>query len=250
MTTQQAELDAELAALKGEQFGKSQAAQQAIADEMKSNKDNAMYNLLRDIGVGTAKGTSQFALSNLGGGAEYAAEQQQRRALQEDANRKLMLQQQVEQEKAEFARRAQLAGMKQSSITNLMNKELGLQQIKATGEAAAGARADANFIRAEKSYRDAINDRIKSLITNEKNALLFQNNPRAIEMQAEDYVKRNTSPRTLEMLGIKPPKAEAPKALPLPAGADKNPALLKKNAVYNVPGLGELTWDGKQFVSK
>jgi hypothetical protein len=205
MTTQQAELDAELAALKGEQFGKSQAAQQAIADEMKSNKDNAMYNLLRDIGVGTAKGTSQFALSNLGGGAEYAAEQQQKRALQEDANRKLMLQQQVEQEKAEFARRAQLAGMKQSSITNLMNKELGLQQIKATNAGTAATREAANFNRAEIAYRTAVNDQMKLLMTNEKNKFIFENNPDELRRQAEEHVRRNTSPRTLELLGINPP---------------------------------------------
>jgi hypothetical protein len=49
---------------------------------------------------------------------------------------------------------------------------------------------------------------------------------------------------------IKPDKNAKTKALPLPAGADKNPTLLKKNAVYNVPNLGELIWDGNQFVSK
>jgi hypothetical protein len=99
MTSQQKELDAELAMLKGEQFGKSQAEQKAIADEIKASKDNSFYNFFKDLGIGTAKGTSQFTLSNLGSGAEYAASQQEKRAAQESANRKLLLQQQVEQEK-------------------------------------------------------------------------------------------------------------------------------------------------------
>jgi hypothetical protein len=212
MTSQQRELDAELAALKGEQFGKSQAEQKAIADEIKASKDNSFYNFFKDLGIGTAKGTSQFTLSNLGSGAEYAASQQEKRAAQESANRKLLLQQQVEQEKSEFARRAQLAGMKQQSITNLMNKELGLQQIKATNASTAASRENANLIRAQGVYDNAVKAEKANLMAQNKNKYEFTYDSKELNDTAIANVNSRLAPAMKSMLGLDAIAPTKPKA--------------------------------------
>jgi hypothetical protein len=212
MTSQQRDLDAELAALKGEQFGKSQAEQKAIADEIKASKDNSFYNFFKDLGIGTAKGTSQFTLSNLGSGAEYAASQQEKRAAQESANRKLLLQQQVEQEKSEFARRAQLAGMKQQSITNLMNKELGLQQIKATNASTAASRENANLIRAQGVYDNAVKAEKANLMAQNKNKYEFTYDSKELNDTAIANVNSRLAPAMRSMLGLDAIAPTKPKA--------------------------------------
>jgi hypothetical protein len=241
------------------QFSKSEAAQKAIADEIKASKDNAMWNLLKDVGVGTAKGTSQFALSNLGGGAEYAATQQEKRAAQEDANRKLMLQQDVEREKAEFARKTGMLNAMQTSYGQMINKDIGLKNVAASSAATAAAREQANMVRAQATYDNAVKAEKANLMAQNKNKFEFTYDSPELNATALANVNARLSPTMKNLLGMTgtpaapaapaaPAKPAAPaasnvKALPMPAKA----ADAVVGQVYNT-SQGPAKWDGKQFI--
>jgi hypothetical protein len=241
------------------QFSKSEAAQKAIADEIKANKDNAIYNLIKDIGVGTAKGTSQFALSNFGGGAEYAATQQEKRAAQEDANRKLMLQQDVEREKAEFARKTGMLNAMQTSYGQMINKDIGLKNVAASSAATAAAREQANMVRAQATYDNAVKAEKANLMAQNKNKFEFTYDSPELNATALANVNARLSPTMKNLLGMTgtpaapaapaaPAKPAAPaasnvKALPMP----KKAADAVVGQVYNT-SQGPAKWDGTQFI--
>jgi len=272
----QTDYDAELKNLQGDQFGKSQTQQKAIEAEMAANKEQAPWMALANAGFGAMAGTSPYGLTNIGEGAKAGLASYAKSNADDSANRKLLLQQQVEQEKAEFARRAQLAGMKQGSITNLMNKELGLQQIKATNSASAGQRDLANITKLQNVFETAVSRRMKE-ITTEKKINTFNPNfdwtpyrNQAIEEVTERFSR---IPQIRDALGLglagptpKPdvspanlgtniplPKVGAPisKPIALPQMADKS-----KLAASLVVGQEYLTnggtrsgvWDGTQFI--
>jgi hypothetical protein len=165
-------LQSEIAKLRGSlldkpTFSQSDKMQAALAEEIKSAKEAAPWNFIRDLGVGTMAGTSQFGLSNLGGGASYANTEAGKRAAIESENKKLAMQQQVEAEKAELARKSGILNNMQTSLTQTQNKKLGLAQIAATKEAANQSRLDAldvrNQISAAANFRSAFEDTYKKL---------------------------------------------------------------------------------------
>ena len=148
-------------------FSKSDEMQKALSDEAKAAKNSQFADFLIDAGIGTAKGTSQYGLSNLGGGLEYANTQAGKRAESQDANNKLAMQQQVEAEKADFARKSGMLNNMQTSLTQLQAKKLGLAGIAATKEATAQQRLDTidsrNQIAAAANFRSAFDDTYKKL---------------------------------------------------------------------------------------
>jgi hypothetical protein len=274
----QKDYDTELTNLQGEQFGKSQAQQQAIEAEMKSRQERAPYMALANAGFGAMAGTSPFALTNFGAGGEKGLATYEKFNAEDAADRKLLLQQQVEQEKAEFARRAQLAGMKQGSITNLMNKELGLQQIKASQAGTAAQKDLANYTKLAAVRESAIKNRIAQIIAERKISTFdAQMNWQPLEAQAIADVdarfakipmfqqvlnlevpktKETANPNNVpEKLGanIPLPKVNAPTAIAIPLPQVKDASKLSKSLIVGQPYLtnnGTRTgvWDGKQFI--
>ena len=207
----QKDYDTELTNLQGEQFGKSQAQQQAIQDEMKARQERAPYMALANAGFGAMAGTSPFALTNFGQGAQSGLASYEKSNAEDSADRKLLLQQQVEQEKAEFARRAQLAGMKQGSITNLMNKELGLQQIKASQAGTSAQKDLANYTKLAAVRESAIKNRIAQIIAERKISTFdAQMNWQPLEAQAIADVDARFAkiPMFQQVLNLEVPKTK------------------------------------------
>ena len=188
-------------------FSKSDEMQAAMAAEAKAGKDTELWKFIRDAGIGTMAGTSQFGLANLGTGATYANTQAGRRAELQDANDKLAMQQQVEAEKAEFARKSGMLNNMQTSLTQLQNKKLGLAQIAATKEAAAANAAAAReaallpkysaiYNQAHARNKDEINQYIKD------NFKIDAYTIQEIDDMATAQTNKQFDPKVLSLLGV------------------------------------------------
>lgn len=279
--SEQKGIDADRKALEGFQFAKSQAATEAINKQIQEAQNKEGWNYLRDIGIGTMKGTSPYTLTNVGGGGEYAGTQAEKREASTDALRKLALQQQVEQEKTDYAKRAAMLNVRQQGLTNLMNKELALQQIKATQGATNAQRDYANAIRAQSMIQTAIEKEKANLIQDKSQTFDYTKNPAKLEADATANVMARVQkyqPDLLKMLNynmnIVNPTQPAPtapaaasaattpgtvalpgqnapvaKPIPLPNIADKTK--LASSLVVGQPyatNNGTGVWDGKQFI--
>jgi multidrug efflux pump subunit AcrA (membrane-fusion protein) len=188
-------------------FSKSDEMQAAMAAEAKANKDTEFFKFLRDTGVGTMAGTSQFGLSNLGTGASYANTQAGRRAELQDANDKLAMQQQVEAEKAEFARKSGMLNNMQTSLTQLQNKKLGLAQIAASKDAAAAtAAASREAALLPKYYQIYSNQLSKNKTSIEKtlkdNFKVYDYTPDQIDAMAVAQTNKQFDPKMLSLIGV------------------------------------------------
>lgn len=197
-------------------FSKSDEMQAAMAAEAKANKDTELWKFLRDTGVGTAAGTSQFGLSNLGSGASYATTQAGKRAELQDANDKLAMQQQVEAEKAEFARKSGMLNNMQTSLTQLQNKKLGLAQIAATKEASAATAAAAREAALLPKYSTIYNNAFaKNKAAIEKqmkdNFTVYDYTPEQVDAMAAAQTNKQFDPKVLQLLGV---ATAAPAAAP------------------------------------
>jgi hypothetical protein len=121
---------------------KSDALQAQYAKQALADKEAEPWNFVRDLGLGAAAGTSQYALSNIGAGGTYANTEAGKRGAAADANDKLALMQQIESEKSQEARKASMLNANQSSLTQLYNNRNTRDSIQATREATAQQRLD------------------------------------------------------------------------------------------------------------
>ena len=188
-------------------FSKSDEMQAAMAAEAKANKDTELWKFLRDTGVGTMAGTSQFGLSNLGSGASFATTQAGKRAELQDANDKLAMQQQVEAEKAEFARKSGMLNNMQTSLTQLQNKKLGLAQIAATKAATAANAAAAREAALLPKYSTIYNNALaknKTVIEKQMkdNFTVYDYTPEQVTEMAIAQTNKQFDPKVLELLGV------------------------------------------------
>lgn len=118
------ELTKELEKLKEEQekfktedyFGASAATSKEYADELKSQRDKAPYMALLSAGLGMMSGTSPYALANVGAGGKAGIDTLQKSQEQDLLNRKAILAQQVESDKAKSSRGLGYLGAKQDTF--------------------------------------------------------------------------------------------------------------------------------------
>jgi hypothetical protein len=196
-------------------FSKSDEMQKALAEEAKAAKNSRFADFLIDAGIGTAKGTSQFGLANLGGGLEYANTQAGKRAELQDASEKLAMQQQVEAEKAEFARKSGMLNNMQTSLTQLQNKKLGLAQIAATKEAAAANAAAAREAALLPKYSAIYNNALaknKAVIEKQMkdNFTVYDFTPEQVTEMAVAQTNKQFDPKVLSLLGVATEQVVAP----------------------------------------
>lgn len=225
MANLQTQIDAETEALKGLQFPKSQEAMQAIQQDIKDREQNKLWNMLAMGGAKTAAGTSPYALVNFGGGAQAGLEEGQKQEALNAADRKLLLQQQGEQEKTDYAKRAAMLNVKQQSLTNLMNKELALQQIKASGSATAEAAMARVAAQRAKLFEDAVKAEKTSI---QKLPEFLGSNPDQIESIAIKNVTarfQKYQPGFMESLGMSPGVSKASVPTAAPTGGAKVPKM-------------------------
>ena len=231
-------------------FAKTEAEVQAIRKEMATRKERSPYEALTMAGLGTLAGTSQYGLTNLGLGGLEGAKSYSRSMAQDAADNKLLLQQQVEADKAKYARdtgnlNALIAAQGQKDT-----KEIGLLNARVAGATASEAAKTRAFNQAQLGYLNAIAQEKKAIAANAK-AQYTEMTDAEIDAIAQKNVQAKLSPEFKKVLfGEKemfnaPAAGGAAPAAPLPMPKDKSKAV--KGALYNT-ARGPAIWDGKQFV--
>lgn len=252
-----------------EPFKESKSSEAELRKELTESARMNPYAALTNAGFAMMKGSSDPTkrgnfLAELGEAGEaglgtYA------RGKANEAEMKRALSGQVEKrEIAKYGRDVAMHNALQSYIGQLDAKDLGKLNANLTAQLAASGRESTEYNRAENNYRTAIQRRIDSLIRDDKNKAIYEQNPKQIEREAEAFVRRNTTARTLKILGIDPdeapkedpnadkgapkpgtpaPKVDKPQYLPMPKSAAD--AVVGK--VYNT-ARGPAKWDGKQFI--
>jgi hypothetical protein len=217
-----------------------QAIEKEIADRTKMSGSEALTR----FGLKMMAGSSPYALTNIGEAGADALDYYAKQMGLNQADKKLLLQQAVEAEKAEDARKAQLLGYGIQAQTAKENKQIGLRGLELQAANLAQSKEDANKLAYTKLYGDL----------KEKYATqLYRANPnRAQELtdeQIDDLSNQMaikalvSSPDAAKYLSLTPATPAAPKALPMPSTA-KDAVV---GQIYST-SRGQAKWDGKQFI--
>ena len=190
-------------------YAKSQEMQQLYANEMKERKEQRPWELMAALGLGTAAGTSQYGLSNLGQGGIYALQQQQKLAAEDAADRKLMLTQTTEQEKSEDARRQARQSAMLSAQGQLFSKEIGRMNAGATSANTAAYREQLIAQKYATLWKDTLDDTKDTLLKQTKFNNIYRKDPVAFNRLAEQEAKRQMPKVALDILGKTPALADA-----------------------------------------
>jgi hypothetical protein len=187
---------------------------------------------LTQAGLGMMSGTSPHALTNIGAGGQRGLESYSKSLSDVEADRKGMLQQQVESEKAKLARQTGLTGQMQTSYGQILSKEIGAESAAATREAAATSKRGQDYLRAQGIYKDLFNNAYDELGKTAKpggiNYKRYKENPEQQKIDARKIARGELSQDLSDLLGFKevnvtPPPAPAPapgsKSFPKPSNA-------------------------------
>ena len=104
-------------------FTESKAMSQQYADELKSKPEQDMNMALLNTAAGMMAGDSPYFFSNVGRGAQEGVKSLAASNQQRQADKRLLLQQKVEAEKAADARKAQRSLGVERNLTDLYNRE-------------------------------------------------------------------------------------------------------------------------------
>lgn len=104
-------------------FAESKAISQQYADELKSKPEQDMNMALLNTAAGMMAGDSPYFFSNVGRGAQEGVKSLAASNQQRQADKRLLLQQKVEAEKAADARKAQKSLGVERNLTDLYNRE-------------------------------------------------------------------------------------------------------------------------------
>jgi hypothetical protein len=134
--------------MSGEAFSRSAADKAKVEQRLKNREENRMYELMANIGAGTAAGTSQYGLSNLGAGVNQGVKSYGTSLDKDASNQMKLLEAQLYADKAEDARRSSLTGQMQSSLGQMYNKQATLAAAAATKAAGSSDKEERNLLRA------------------------------------------------------------------------------------------------------
>ena len=210
----------------GNPFAKSEQQAVDIQKAMEGQTRQSPYAALAAAGLGTMAGTSQYGLTNLGLGGIEGLKSYAKSQGDIEANRKLLLQQQVEAEKAKYARDTGNLNALIQAQGQKDTKEIGLLNAKNTAGLNATAKSNALMIQAQNSYNQALDNAKDTLLKQTKFSSMYRNDPAAFNREAKKQALSQMSPQILEILGMKPtvddpaappaPAANAPKSFPVP----------------------------------
>jgi hypothetical protein len=193
------------------------------------------YALMKG-GFKAMQSTSPYALAGIGAGGEEFTNELQRVGSLNDADRKELMKQSVEAEKADDARRAQMLGYGLQADTAKKTKQLQLAQLNATQANTKDAKEAANQIAYEKLWQDSIvknAQSIRSAAAKNMQDIDEATVQREAYRQTYDALK-NTPGFKKYLTGVEAPgEAPAPVAPPPP-----EPGFMDKagNAISNIFG--------------
>jgi hypothetical protein len=104
-------------------FAESKAMSQQYADELKNRSSQDMNMALLSTAAGMMAGESPYFFTNVGKGAQEGTKSLAASNAQKQADRRLLLQQKVEAEKAADARKAQRALGAERNLTDMYNRD-------------------------------------------------------------------------------------------------------------------------------
>jgi hypothetical protein len=134
--------------MSGEAFSRSAADKAKVEQRLKNREENRMYELMANIGAGTAAGTSQYGLSNLGAGVNQGVKSYGTSLDKDAANQLKLLEAQLYADKAEDARKSGLTGQMQSTLGQMYNKQATLAAAEANRSRSGADAQDRNITRA------------------------------------------------------------------------------------------------------
>lgn len=196
---------------------KSDAMQGLYAKQALADKEAEPWNFVRDLGLGAAAGTSQYALSNIGAGGTYANTEAGKRGATADANSKLALMQQIESEKSQEARKANMLNANQSSLTQLYNNRNTRDSIQATREATAQSAASAKEAALLPKYWQIYSTQLSKNKTSIEKTLkdnfkIYDYTPDQIDLMATAQTNKQFDPKMLSLIGVMNEAPVAPTA--------------------------------------
>jgi hypothetical protein len=167
-------------------------------------------------------GSSPYALTNVGKAGSEALDYMSKQMGLNQADTKLLLEQAVEAQKADEARRLGLAGVLQTAKTSKENKELTMLGINAQLAQTAQAKEDANKALYTKLYGDLKKDYVTQLYRSNKDR-----SQELTDDQIDDLANKMaiqtlaSSPDAAKYLGLTSATPKATKTVPfgqLPTG--------------------------------
>jgi hypothetical protein len=215
-------------------FAKSTALQQEYAKGIEDRRAMSPYQALAEAGFATAAGTSPNFLANLGAGGREGLKAYGKTAADEAADRKLMLQQQVEAEKSKYARDMGNLSALISAQGQMDTKEIAALGRKSTDANTAAIRESAIAQRAADNFRDAVGKFQSLLITDDVKKFQYEQNPYKLKKDAYTSAYEATPIATRKLLDLTPPdvlypevKKDDNKVIPgatnTPGGKQKTP---------------------------
>ena len=255
----------------GSPYSKSQALEQEYLNAMKERQAKRPAEALIGLGAGIMSGESPYALSNIGKGGIGALQQMQKYGAEDAADRKLLLQQQVEQEKSADARKTARLNAMQNQLGQMYTREIGLKNAGATAQSAAASKAATEYNKNWNNFQHAIALEKNNLMNQKSKTFDYEQNPSKLDADAYTNVYNKMPPSILSDLKLPDPKAYQARAegvpevaipaakpgavTPTPVPAAKTQYLpMPASAAEAVPGKiyntvkGPAKWDGKQFI--
>lgn len=188
---------------KGNPFERSQALEEEYTKDMKDRQSRRGNEFLTNLGLGLL-GSSPYLSENVKQGGVNAMQGLQKSAAEDAADRKLLLQQAVEQEKAKYGRDVGNLGALQTSLGQMYSKQIGKMNAGATAAATQTYRDQLLVQKYATLWKDTLDDTKDSLLKQTKFNNIYRKDPVAFNRLAEQEAKRNMPKVALDALGKTP----------------------------------------------
>ena len=193
-----------------------------IKADMAARKKAMGSEALTRFGLGMMSGSSPYALTNIGKAGSEALDYMSKQMGLNQADTKLLLEQAVEAQKADEARRLGLAGVLQTAKTAKENKELTMLGINAQLAETRQQKEDANRALYTKLYADYKKDFATQLYRANKDRTQELTDDQIDELASQSAIKAlASSPDAAKYLGLTTAAPKTTKAIPfgqLPKG--------------------------------
>jgi hypothetical protein len=186
-------------------FSKSSALQEQYAKGIEERRGLAPWQAVTQAGLAMMAGTSPHALTNIGAGGAEGLRSYARSSAEEGADRKLMLQQQVEAEKSKYARDTANLNALIAAQGQIDAKQIAAEGRKSTDANTAAVRESALAQRAGDNFRDSVAKFKNLLIQDEVKKFEYDRNPYKLQKDAYKDAYDATPVSTRKLLDLKHP---------------------------------------------
>jgi len=223
---------------KAKPFTRSEQQMAGIEAEMKARREQAPYLALTAAGLGTLAGTSQYGLTNLGLGGIEGMKSYARSKADQDLSSRQLLQQQVEAEKAELARRSGLQSARTTALTQSYNKDADIERSRIAKAQLNQGRDTQNILNATRIFENAVKAEKTNLFQQNKARFNMDYTSAELDAEATANVMKRLTPGIKNILfpeGSLAPTAPAVPAPAAPAAGDKTFNVVVNGKTFSFP---------------